>query len=197
MSYCQILLDDYILTCFLTSPCYREAIIDPAAIFAMLFGSELFEEYIGELAMASMASLDCFTEDEQNDTRRLQEQMRVWLFTRMIFCPFVHSIIFDIFILDWKFITVWFYIRLWFFLSFSIYTTQAIHSGLLLLALTKNFIVNWSYCLGKQISWLQTLEARKFMRNQRPYLGIFRILLHELTFSNIYVPGYTNVIYAH
>ncbi|XWS56891.1 hypothetical protein CRYUN_Cryun09bG0124800 [Craigia yunnanensis] len=53
-----------------------EAIIDPAAIFAMLFGSELFEEYIGQLAMASMASLDIFTEGEQFDTKKLQEKMR-------------------------------------------------------------------------------------------------------------------------
>ncbi|KAG5542643.1 hypothetical protein RHGRI_022232 [Rhododendron griersonianum] len=54
-----------------------EAIIDPAAIFAMLFGSELFEEYIGQLAMASMASLDIFTEGEQFDAKKLQEKMRV------------------------------------------------------------------------------------------------------------------------
>jgi len=43
----------------------------------MLFGSELFEEYIGELAMASMASLDIFTEGEQIDAKKLQEKMRV------------------------------------------------------------------------------------------------------------------------
>ncbi|XP_020205093.1 chaperone protein dnaJ 10 [Cajanus cajan] len=54
-----------------------EGIIDPAAIFAMLFGSELFEEYIGQLAMASMASMDIFTEGEQFDTKKLQEKMRV------------------------------------------------------------------------------------------------------------------------
>ncbi|KAL3619851.1 Chaperone protein dnaJ 10 [Castilleja foliolosa] len=53
-----------------------ESIIDPAAIFAMLFGSELFEEYIGQLAMASMASLDISTE-EAVDVRKLQEKMRV------------------------------------------------------------------------------------------------------------------------
>ncbi|KAJ0764003.1 putative DNAJ-containing protein [Helianthus annuus] len=54
-----------------------DAIIDPAAIFAMLFGSELFEDYIGQLAMASMASLDIFTEGEQFDPKKLQEKMRV------------------------------------------------------------------------------------------------------------------------
>lgn len=54
-----------------------EAIIEPAAIFAMLFGSELFEDYIGQLAMASMASLDIFTEGETFDTKKLQEKMRV------------------------------------------------------------------------------------------------------------------------
>ncbi|XP_010498561.1 PREDICTED: chaperone protein dnaJ 10 [Camelina sativa] len=51
-------------------------IIDPAAIFAMLFGSELFEEYIGQLAMASMASLDIVTEGDQIDTKKLIDKMR-------------------------------------------------------------------------------------------------------------------------
>lgn len=54
-----------------------EGIIDPAAIFAMLFGSELFEEYIGQPAMASMASMDFFTDGEEVDTKKLQEKMRV------------------------------------------------------------------------------------------------------------------------
>lgn len=43
----------------------------------MLFGSELFEDYIGQLAMASMASLDVVGEGEQIDAKKLQEKMRV------------------------------------------------------------------------------------------------------------------------
>jgi len=62
----------------------REGIIDPAAIFAMLFGSELFEDYIGQLAMASMASLDNFGEDEHIDARKLQEKMQVCSFSRIV-----------------------------------------------------------------------------------------------------------------
>ncbi|XP_031485926.1 chaperone protein dnaJ 10 [Nymphaea colorata] len=54
-----------------------DAIIDPAAIFAMLFGSELFEDYIGQLAMASMASLDIYTESEPVDPKKLHEKMRI------------------------------------------------------------------------------------------------------------------------
>ncbi|KAK4767771.1 hypothetical protein SAY87_002912 [Trapa incisa] len=54
-----------------------DAIIDPAAIFAMLFGSELFEDYIGQLAMASIASLDIFSEGDQFDPKKLQEKMRI------------------------------------------------------------------------------------------------------------------------
>jgi hypothetical protein len=63
---------------------YREGIIDPAAIFAMLFGSERFEDYIGELAMASMASLDNFGDDENIDTKKLAEKMQVCSFS--MFC---------------------------------------------------------------------------------------------------------------
>lgn len=47
----------------------------------MLFGSELFEEYIGQLAMASMSSLDVFGDGEQIDSKKLQDKMRVPIFS--------------------------------------------------------------------------------------------------------------------
>ena len=76
-SYCQNLLYIFFPDMNRMPPYCSDTIIDPAAIFAMLFGSELFEEYIGQLAMASMASQDIFTEGEQLDTKKLQEKMRV------------------------------------------------------------------------------------------------------------------------
>jgi hypothetical protein len=82
----------------LSSTFCREAIIDPAAIFAMLFGSELFEDYIGQLAMASMASLDIFGDEEEIDARMLQEKMRVWLFNTKFYGHML-----DMLIVDWKF----------------------------------------------------------------------------------------------
>ncbi|KAL8208047.1 hypothetical protein R6Q57_007459 [Mikania cordata] len=68
-----------------------EAIIDPAAIFAMLFGSELFEYYIGQLVMASMASLDIFKDGEPVDAKKLLEKMRVCL------CFYMHILIIPFF----------------------------------------------------------------------------------------------------
>ncbi|CAD5317424.1 unnamed protein product [Arabidopsis thaliana] len=53
----------------LSDPVHREAetMVDPTAVFALLFGSELFEDYIGHLAVASMASTQMASEIENSD----------------------------------------------------------------------------------------------------------------------------------
>ena len=43
----------------------------------MLYGSEHFEEYIGQLDVVSMASLDIFSERDQIDTKMIIEKKRV------------------------------------------------------------------------------------------------------------------------
>ncbi|EOA33405.1 hypothetical protein CARUB_v10020466mg [Capsella rubella] len=45
----------------------KETMVDPTAVFALLFGSELFEDYIGHLAVASMASTQMASETETPD----------------------------------------------------------------------------------------------------------------------------------
>ncbi|XP_047981579.1 chaperone protein dnaJ 10-like isoform X2 [Salvia hispanica] len=42
----------------------KETMLDPTAVFALLFGSELFEDYIGHLAVASMASTELAGESD-------------------------------------------------------------------------------------------------------------------------------------
>ncbi|KAK3230511.1 hypothetical protein Dsin_002392 [Dipteronia sinensis] len=52
----------------------RENILDPTAVFALLFGSELFEDYIGHLAVASMASNELAGESENPE--KLHEKLK-------------------------------------------------------------------------------------------------------------------------
>lgn len=54
--------------------------LDPTAVFALLFGSELFEDYIGHLAVASMASSELAGESENPE--KLHDKLKASMFQR-------------------------------------------------------------------------------------------------------------------
>ena len=54
---------------------FRDNILDGTVFFTLLFGSELFEDYIGHLAMATMASAE-MTSDNDNP-EKLQDRLKV------------------------------------------------------------------------------------------------------------------------
>ncbi|KAF7829773.1 chaperone protein dnaJ 10 [Senna tora] len=56
----------------------RETMLDPMAVFSLLFGSELFEDYVGHLTVASMTSSEMA--DESEDPDKLNEKLKASMF---------------------------------------------------------------------------------------------------------------------
>ena len=63
-----------------------EQFLDPTAVFGMVFGSDAFEEYIGQLQMAMMAGLTGEPDQEQTEQR-----LHVMQMVKQIGCTLLQS----------------------------------------------------------------------------------------------------------